>query len=258
MSLRDLFVISWGTKAVLGISFSVALVAILFAFFHYRGLNRSEDPRVEEARGLMSEYDRLAGGADSYTKFPLLDSALTIYRSIPDYQSSFETGVIYNNKCSGLLLVALYDSTINSENKYALLELSMNYCDSSISVYRKWISEWGDLSEEAIAGKMKPYMNESDTLFEGRSFRKIFARRVKNIILAQIETPRRLSVSYTNKATVYRHLLKQDSAFSYYEKALSLWKDNRNASSNLSVLMGGEPLEPKLIEALFPPDKTKK
>jgi hypothetical protein len=52
-------------------------------------------------------------------------------------------------------------------------------------------------------------------------------------------------------------MLKQDSALSYYEKALSLWKDNRTARSNMSVLMGGEPLEPKLIEALFPPDKNK-
>jgi len=258
MSLRDLFVISGGTKKVLGITFSVVLVTVLFAFFYYRSLNMSEDPRVEEARRFMSEYDRLTGGADSYTRFPLLDSALTVYKSFPDYQSSFETGVIYNNKCSGLLLMALYDSTLSSENKDGLLKLSMEYCDSSISVYRNWISKWGDIPVEAIVVKMKPYMNEKDAIFEGRNFRKIFVRRVENISQAQIETPRRLSVSYTNKATIYRHMLKQDSALSYYAKALSLWKDNRTASSNLSVLMGGEPLEPKLIEALFPPDKTKK
>jgi len=258
MSLRDLFVISGGTKKVLGITFSVVLVTVLFAFFYYRGLNMSEDPRIEEARQLMSEYDLRTGGTDSYLSFHLLDSALIIFRSYPDYEYSFETGVIYNNKCSGLLLMALYDSTLNSENKDGLLKLSMEYCDSSISVYRKWISEWGDMSVEAIIVKMKPYMNENDAIYEGRNFGKIFARRVKNIAQAQIETPRRLSVSYTNKATVYRHLLKQDSALSYYEKALSLWKDNRTARSNISVLMGGEPLEPKLIEALFPPDKTKK
>ena len=258
MSLRDILFISRGTKVVLGITFSVTIVAILFAFFYYRGLNRSGDPRVEEALRFMSEYDRLAGGAESYIRFPLLDSALAIYNSFPDYEFSFETGVIYNNRCSGLLLMALYDSTLTNENKAGLLELSMDYCDSSIAVYGKWITEWGELSEEAIAGKLEPYMNRSDTAFEGRSFRKIFTRRVKNITQAQIETPRRLSVSYTNKATVYRHLLKQDSALFYYERALSLWKDNRTARSNMSVLMGGEPLEPKLIEALFPPDKNTK
>jgi tetratricopeptide (TPR) repeat protein len=258
MSFRDLFVISRGTKTVLGITLSVVLITVLFAFFYYRRINLSEDPRVEKARRLMSEYDLQTGGADSYLSFPLLDSALAVYRSFPDYEHSFETGVICNNRCSGLLLMALYDSTLNSENKAALLQLSMDYCDSSISVYRKWISEWGDMSEEAIAVKMKPYMNENDAIFEGRSIRKILERRVKNIAQAQTETPRRLSVSYTNKATIYRHMLKQDSALSYYEKALSLWKDNRTARSNMSVLMGGEPLEPKLIEALFPPDKTKK
>jgi len=49
-----------------------------------------------------------------------------------------------------------------------------------------------------------------------------------------------------------------DSAFVYYQDALSLWKDNRTAESNLSVLLGGEPVKPNLIESLFPPDKNKK
>ncbi len=258
MSFRDLFVISRGTKMVLAITFSVAVVAVLFASFYYRGLNMSEDPRVDDARRYISEYDKQSGGINSYTFFPLLDSALAVYKLFPDYEASFETGVIFNNRCSGYLLMALYDSTLSSENKTGLLKLSIDYCDSSIAVYGKWINEWGELSEENIAGKLEAYMNENDLAFEGRNFKKIFARRVKNITLAQIETPRRLSVSYTNKATVYRHMLKQDSALFYYEKALSLWKDNRTAKSNLSVLLGREPLKPELIESLFPPDRTRK
>ena len=77
-------------------------------------------------------------------------------------------------------------------------------------------------------------------------------------MLARLKPAGRLSVSYTNKATAYRHLMMQDSALVYYERALSIWKDNRTAESNLSVLLGGEPLKTGLIKSLFPPDRKKK
>jgi len=77
-----------------------------------------------------------------------------------------------------------------------------------------------------------------------------------NIVAAQIETPRRLSVSLSNKGTIYHHMMKPDSSLTCYQLALSLWKDNRTAKSNLNVLMGGEPIKPSLIELLFPPDKN--
>ncbi|MFN2313767.1 MAG: tetratricopeptide repeat protein, partial [Bacteroidales bacterium] len=70
--------------------------------------------------------------------------------------------------------------------------------------------------------------------------------------------PRRLSVSYTNKATAYRHMMMQDSALVWYDRALALWKDNRTAESNLSVLLGGEPVKPGIIKTLFPPDRKKR
>ncbi len=80
-------------------------------------------------------------------------------------------------------------------------------------------------------------MKENDPAFSGYNFKRVFSRRIKNMVAAQIETPRRLSVSLSNKGTIYRHMLKPDSALLYYQQALSLWKDNRTAKSNLSVLM---------------------
>lgn len=257
MGLRGLFTISGGTKVVLAITFSIVMLTLLFAFFYYRSINLSEDPRVSRARIMMSEYDRQSGGPDSYTRFSLLDSADAVFRSLPDYETSFETGVIFNNKCSGLLMMALYDSTLSDINKSDLLRLSLQYSDSSISVYNRWLHEWGGLSDEATAQRLEPFMRHDDQAFEGRNFERIFRRRVKNIALARIETPRRLSVSYTNRAMAYRHLMMQDSALYCYEKALSLWKDNRTAKSNMSVLMGGEPIKAGLIESLFPPDRNK-
>jgi hypothetical protein len=154
--------------------------------------------------------------------------------------------------------MALYDSTISEFEKNNLLAISMNYCDSSISIYGKWIACWDSLPPEIISDRISPYMKEDNPAFRGYDFEKIFTRRVKNIVAAQIETNRRLSVSLANKGTIYRHMMQMDSSLICYQMALSLWKDNRTAKSNLNVLMGGEPIKPSLIESLFPPDKNKK
>ena len=256
MRFREIFIISKGTKVIFTITFSVTILAVIFAFFYYRNINNSEDPRIKKAREFLLQYEKESGRNNSLDAFPFLDSANTIFRSFPDYESSFEIGVIYNNKCSALLMMSLYDSTIKEFEKNNLLSLAMKYCDSSISNYSAWITSWDSLSPEIISDRISPYMKEDNPAFRGYDFEKIFARRVKNIVAAQIETPRRLSVSLSNKGTIYRHIMKPDSSLICYQLALSLWKDNRTAKSNVNVLMGGEPIKPSLIELLFPPDKN--
>ena len=256
MRFRDIFIISKGTKVIFTITFSVSILAVVFAFFYYRNINNSEDPRIKKAREFLLQYQKESGRNNSLEAFSFLDSANAIFRSFPDYESSFEIGVIYNNKCSALLMMALYDSTIKEFEKNNLLSLAMKYCDSSISNYSAWITSWDSLSPEIISDRISPYMKEDNPAFRDYDFEKIFERRVKNIVAAQIETPRRLSVSLSNKGTIYRHIMKPDSSLICYQLALSLWKDNRTAKSNLNVLMGGEPIKPSLIELLFPPDKN--
>jgi tetratricopeptide (TPR) repeat protein len=258
MQLRDIFRISKGTKVILAITFSVSVLAIVFAFFYYRSINNSEDPRIRKAREFLSEYDKHAGGVNSFNSFHLLDSADRIFRSLPDYKTSFETGIIYNNKSSALLLMAIYDSSISETEKKELLSLSLDYCDSSIANYNAWISDWDGLSPEAVESKIRQFMTKDDPLFFNSDFGKVLQRRVRNICSAQIETPRRLSVSFTNKGTIYRHMMKPDSALLFFQEALSLWDDNITAKSNMSVLLGGEPVRATLIQSLFPPDKNKK
>lgn len=257
MKLKDIFKISQGTKKILAITISVSLLAIIFAFFYYRGMNRSEDPRIMEAKELLLDYEKLSRGITGTGAFYILDSAFAIFSSIPDYAGSYEKGVIYNNKCSGIMLNAIYDSDTIEGEKRQLLAMAMEYCDSSIFIYKRWLDEWEGLSPEEIAIKLEPKMNADDPAFNGFNFSRIFKRRVKNIVDAQYETKRRLSVSYTNKGTIFRHLNEPDSALVYVRMALSLWADNRTAESNLSVLMGGEPLKPELIESLFPPERKK-
>jgi hypothetical protein len=258
MGFSDIFKIGRGTKTILLISFSVSLTALIFAFFYYRSINRSEDPRIMKAREFLNAYDKVSGNSDISETFPLLDSAYRIFKSLHDYESSFEPGVIYNNKCSSLILKAIYDTTVKEVEREMLLNLSLKYSDSSILVYNRWMAEWIKLTPEEIAERIQPLMNSNDPAFYGLDFAKICERRVKNIIMAQTETPRRLSVSLTNKGTIYRHMLKPDSSLVLFKQALSLWKENRAAESNLSVLGGGDPVKPSLIESLFPPDKNKK
>lgn len=258
MGLRDIFVLTAGTRKLLVITSSVAALAVLYAVFHYRGINRSEDPRVAPARQLMAEYDRLSGGPGSHDFFNLLDSAAVIYESVPGYERSWETGVIFNNRCSGLLMMAIYDDSLNDSVRRSLIDLSVTWCDSSIIRYLDWKEEWGDIPEDEVVRKLNLSMSAEDPAFEGYRFERIFGKRVDDIMLARVEVDRRLSVSYTNKATAFRHLMMQDSAYYYYQKALSLWNQNRIAKSNLSVLMGGDPVKTGIIESLFPPDRKKK
>jgi len=258
MKVRDIFIISRGTKVILTITISVSMVAIIFAFFYYRNLNNSEDPRIKKAREFLLQYEKVSESYYSLDAFPFLDSANAIFVSFPDYETSFEIGLIYNNKCSTLLMMAIYDSTISEFEKNNLLGLAMKYCDSSITNYRNWLIEWDTLSPDLIAYRIKPFMKEDDPAFRGLNFNQIFSKRIKNIVTAQVETPRRLSVSLSNKGTIYRHMLELDSALLYYQQSLSLWKDNRTAKSNLSVLLGHGPIQPSVIESLFPPDKNKK
>jgi len=100
-------------------------------------------------------------------------------------------------------------------------------------------------------------MHVGDPAFRGYSYNKILSRRGKNIIAARIETSRRLSVSLSNKGIIYRHLLMPDSALVFYQQALLLWKENRSAKSNLSVLMNGDPVKPVLSNLSFLPIDTK-
>jgi hypothetical protein len=258
MRLRDIFIISKGTKVIFTITFSVSLLAIIFAFFFYRSKNMAEDPRIKSAREFLLEYDKASGTLSGFDLFPLLDSAEAVFKALPDYACSYEPGVILNNKCSALLLIAIYDSTISSSEKKILLNLSMNFCDSSITCYKRWKNEWGRLTSEEIRNKLRRLMLKDDPGFENVNFERVFNRRVENILGAGIETDRRLSVSITNKGIIFRHLQMQDSALVCYREALNLWKDNRIARSNLNVLMGGEPVKASLLESLFPPDKSKK
>ncbi len=257
MKISDLFRMTKGTRVVISITLGVCGTAILIAVFYYRSLNRAADPRLLPVRELILKSEKLTGTRKAPEAFLVLDSALRILRSMPGYENSYETGVIFNNSCSAWLLTALYDTTLASSEKEKMLLLAHSFADSSTRIYRAWISEWDSLPADQIRTRIAPFFTSDDPAFAGRSPGSILDKRIKDIREAQIETPRRLSVSLTNLGTIHRHLNQPDSALICFAEALHIWNENRTAQSNLNVLKGGKPVKPSLIQSLFPPDKKK-
>jgi tetratricopeptide (TPR) repeat protein len=257
MNIKEIFKITKGTRVVISITLGICGTAIIAAALYYRGLNRAEDPRLVPVREMIQKSQELSNNRQAPEAYLLLDSALQLIRSVPGYEKSYETGVIFNNACSAWLLSALYDSTLAESEKHEMLKTAASFADSSLRIYRTWLLEWDSLPADQIRVKTEPFFKSGDPAFEGRNTSKILQKRIRDIREAQLETPRRLSVALTNRGTIHRHLNQPDSAFVCYAEALQIWKENRTAESNLNVLRGGKPLKPNLIQSLFPPDKKK-
>lgn len=205
---------------------------------------------------MFKEYDELMGKSEFIKTQPLLDSIESVFLQTPGYKDSYELGIVYNDKASVSLSMALYE-TKDSVEKQQLLETAKQYIDSSITLYNNWLEKYGKLSEKQLLASSAPFFLESDTAFEGKNYDKILQKRVEDLLLAQNETTRRLSVSYTNLGIILRHQYKQTEAINYYIKAIKLWKENYTARNNLNVLMGKEPEDRSIIDQLFPPQKDK-
>jgi len=252
-----MFKLSKQTKKLLAGILIIIGISLLVACLYYGSKNRSEDPRVIETKNLFRDYEGLMKEKKYDEAIRLMDSAENIFLNTPGYPSSYELGIVYNNRGSAYLSIALY-ATKDSIEKTLLLRLAKTQIDSSIAIYSTWMKKYGTLGREEIFGIEKDYFHENDKAFEGKNRKKILNKRIDDLIMAQNETPRRLSVSYTNAGIILRHQFKQNEAADSYIKAIRLWKDNYVARNNFNVLMGIEPEDRSIIDQLFPPDKSKK
>ncbi len=235
----------------------VSFLAFLVAYFYYRHKNRSADPRIMQAVRWLDYSDELIASGKTVEAMRILDSASRIFNELHAYEGSWEHGIIHNNRCSSLLMAALYDSSLQAGEKERLLRLARAYADSSLQIYDQWMEIWPQLGEAEILQRIGPGFNDLKMRFPAGRYNAMLKNRADQIEMAKLETPRRMSVSYTNLGTICRHSGQPDSALYFFEKALELWKHNRTAASNLEVLKGGKPVKPGVIESLFPPDKYK-
>jgi tetratricopeptide (TPR) repeat protein len=247
------------TRAVILIMIAFVVIGILIARIYYQSVNNSYDPRVLRAKELYQTYNKLAPGNNYEELFLILDSIETIYHGIAHYRNSYETGVVYNNKAAIYLTELLnYDSIAPSFNIYkdSITSLAEIMVKKSITVYENWLKKFQNLSEEQISAFLVTGFDK-DFSAENSEIKKYHKQRVVEILDAQKENKRRLSVAYTNLGVIYRQKGDYKEAAGLYKKAMDLWQHNLAAENNLNAMLG-RPLKTRnFIQKLFPPDKNK-
>lgn len=260
MALQDIFVITPGTKKIILVMLCLSLLGLGGAYLYYRDLNRREDPRVVEAKLEFKRYNDLVKENQYGLALNVLEHIESIYLRTPGYEDSFEMGVVYNNKGSIYLieLETKYLTKAGEEDAQAALALLSNakkWIEKSIEVYQTWLGKMGTLNREEIRQIILPYFDRKDSRFNGYDVDKIIEKRIDDVIQAQKETPRRLSVSYTNLGVIARYGNQPEEAKRLYEKAIALWEDNFTAENNLRVLHGQPIKKRNIIDQLFPKDR---
>jgi len=239
---------------------ALCIIVISFAYFHYKNINESKDPRVKSARLLYEKYNEYAVNNDFNNIFSLLDSVEFIYTQYPHYKESFEVGVLYNNRAAAYLTMALHnihDGNTTVLTKDSLLNLSEVNVKKSISIYEDWLEGTANLEGKELRNYIKKDFWDGLNNFSEKDKEKFLNHRVNELETAKYETERRLSVSYTNLGIIYRHRENYEQAILYYQKALKLWEQNLSAENNLNILLGKPLKKRNLIQKLFPPKREK-
>ena len=243
-----------GIRIVIIIMLVVVTTGIFVAYFYYDSINSAEDPRVIEAKYQYKEYNKFVKQNDISAVFATLDTIEMIYSQFDDYRQSYELGVVNNNRSAVWLTTALADisidgiitSDLDSAEKYAVI---------SIDIYLNWLQRFETLSEREISSIVKDYYKVEHKSFVTNNIDKVIGKRLDDIIKSKKETPRRLSVSYTNLAIVQRHKMNYEGAMTSYKKALTLWEGNRSAKNGINILLGYPVEEATILEKLFPEDE---
>ncbi len=229
------------------------ILALVIADRYYKYENLSTDPRVYDAHLLYEKYNHYAENALFDSVFYLMDTIESIYLKYEHYAASYEVGVLYNNRAAAYISMALNSN--DSISKDSLLQLAEINALKSIELYSSWIETYENKNREEIKSFILPHFNNNDIAFENKNTERYIKKRVKQIAEAQAETPRRLSVSYTNYGIVLRHREEFDDAVKMYLKALELWPDNLAAENNLNVLFNQPEKKRSTLRKIFPKDR---
>lgn len=252
------------TRTLIIIMSVLVAIALMISRSYYRSVNNSFDPRVVPARELYAEYNNLAVINDFEGIFQLLDSIENYYNQYPHYDDSFETGVVYNNRAAAYLTMAIHKDSMVIRSKYfdamskdTLFHLAEDAVKSAITIYENWMTLYNGKGEDQLDEilnrnffiGLESYTEEEKEVFKNR--------RIEEIQTAQLETPRRLSVSYSNLGLIYRNYGDYEVALENYKKAIDLWDQNMDAKNNVNVLLGRPKEKRNLIQKMFPPQKEK-
>ncbi len=242
------------TRALILIMCALVLIGIFISHFYYKSVNASVDPRIVPARKLYENYNLFAQENKLDSIFWLMDTIESIYCKVEHYRNSFEVGVLYNNRAAASLLLSMNEE--DEALKDTLLEEASESVNYSITIYENWLNHYdGKCEEELQMDLEKDFLTGLDD-YDPVHQRKFLNKRIREIIEAQVETKRRLSVSYTNLGLVYRHQLRYEDAVISYQKAMENWDRNLTAENNLNRLLGRPEKKRNLIQKLFPPERV--
>jgi tetratricopeptide (TPR) repeat protein len=249
-----------GIVKVLFGTLAVALVILCYAVYHYSKINSAEDPRIIEAKELLRKYEKGLESNQYGEAMSILNGMERIYRMTPGYEKSYEIGVILNNKASVYLVQLetslLEDEKIDRDKMLETLNEAEAFTRDAVTIYENWLSSMGSLSPDEIKRKIEPVFDPNDPALKEVNVGDVLNKRINDIVLAQVETKRRLSVTYTNLGVISRYKGKLQEAKEYYQKAIALWDRNYTAQDNLNILMN-KPIEKRsMINRLFPPERT--
>ncbi|HPG73447.1 MAG TPA: hypothetical protein PLM49_04085 [Bacteroidales bacterium] len=251
-----MFEISKPAKIVIFIILAMIGSSLLVAYLYYSAKNRAEDPRMVRVKKNLARFDEICA-SDGFDKALLmLADAEKILKNTAGYADSYELGIVYNNMASVYLQQAIYESS-DSSKRVTLFVMADSMVQLSVNTYSNWMMQYGTMPVDSLKWHTLKTFNKNDEAFEGYNYEKIVNKRVDDLLLAQNETPRRLSVAYTNQGIVRRHQYRQQEAIECYVKAIELWKDNYTARNNFNVLMGLPPEDRSIVDQLFPPEKNK-
>lgn len=242
------------TRALIFTMCALVLGGLIISHFYYKSVNASVDPRIVQARKLYENYNLFAQKNELDSIFWLMDTIESIYTKVEQYRNSFEVGVLYNNRAATCLSLSMHDENITLKD--SLLEIANESINNSITIYENWLISYDGKSEQELEKDLEQGFLVGLEDFAEEDQQKFLHKRIREIIEAQVETKRRLSVSYTNLGLVYRHQLQYEAAALAYQKALEYWDRNLTAENNLNKLMGRPEKKRNLIQRLFPPERV--
>jgi hypothetical protein len=247
---------------LVGIMVIIVVAGILVARSYYGNLNRSVDPRIKQARELYEQYDKFARTGNYHRILALLDSISVIYKAVPHYAESFEVGVLHNNRAAALLTIAIYgDSIPEASNPYfglpadSIISMAEKNIRLAMGIYKGWNYRFLGKDDEEIKEMIETEFMDGLEEIDSNLAAKYLNTRIKEILNAQLENQRRLSVCHTNMGLVFRLREEYPEAVAEYEMALNLWERNLDAENNLNKLLGRPLKKRNIIQKLFPPAK---
>ncbi|MFN8255824.1 MAG: hypothetical protein U0W24_09065 [Bacteroidales bacterium] len=226
--------ISNSTRSIILVTLILCVAAASISLFYYKSGKDSFDPRIAKTREEYKTYNKLLKEKDCRQIAITLKTIENIYFQFEDYRNSYETGLVLNSEAVNWLTMAT--SEFNDSLRTIYLDSAKLFSVKSIRTFENWLEEYEHLSRNEIIIKIEKYYNTNDSIFSNCNIVEVINKRADGIVLAQKDTPRQLSLAYTNLGSVFQYYGEYKLALQTNRRALEIWGDNETAKKNIVFL----------------------